>query len=229
MIKKIAPYILILIGLLIFLYPTIRDRYEIYQQRQILKAWEDNLRRIDEVPIYAQNMTADEQDQTPAYPALTSANPTTQDDMEEKLQAKGIDKKSIEGVLTIDKINLKLPIITDATQAHLALSVASILHTGKSGQIGNYAIAGHRSHTFGKNFNRLDEVEVGDNIQVQTAAETYTYVVKSKQYVKPMQVEVLEGNGKDREITLITCHPLYNPTKRIIVKGILVEDQNEET
>ncbi|NIK68201.1 MULTISPECIES: class D sortase [unclassified Paenibacillus] len=229
MIKKIAPILLILAGLLIFLYPTIKDRYEIYQQRQILKAWEDNLQRIDQVPIDAQNTTADEQDQTPASvsPALTGAN--SADDMEQRLQSKGIGKKSIEGVLIIDKINLKLPIITNATQAHLALSVASILHTGKPGQIGNYAIAGHRSHTYGKNFNRLDEIEIGDRIQVQTADETFTYIVNSKQYVKPTQVEVLEGNGKDSEITLITCHPLYKPTQRIIVKGILAENQNAES
>lgn len=233
MIRKVAPFFLLILGLSIFFYPAIKERWDDYRQQRILDQWEDNMHAIEDVSADPQAEAEDAKSGTPVAagksPADAGNSPaeapaTGQEAIDNKLRAGGINKKMIEGVLLIDKISLKLPIITDATQAHLAVSVASILHTGKPGQIGNYAIAGHRSHTFGRNFNRLDELEAGDRIRVQTADETFTYVVTSKQYVKPTRVDVLLGNGSDREITLITCHPLYHPTQRIVVKGVLASD-----
>ena len=129
----------------------------------------------------------------------------------------------MEGILLIDKINLKIPILTNATQANMKVSVASITNTGRPGAVGNYAIAGHRNLTYGKNFNRLDEVDIGDLITVDTGTKQYVYKVGEKLYVLPEEVWVLNGNGKDREITLITCHPMENPTHRIAIKGKLIE------
>ena len=99
------------------------------------------------------------------------------------------------------------------------ISVASMDHTGKAGEFGNYVIAGHRNYTYGRNFNRLDEVEVGDTIEVDTGKEQYKYIVEEKLYVKPQETWVLNDNKKSREITLITCHPMVNATHRLIIKG----------
>jgi sortase A len=231
MTKKILPWLVILLGIILILYPTAKDRYESYQQQKILEQWQANLQQIEEVsseapvedsanysiapeesnPIIAP--TVDPQKIKPVVKSLSAAQKASQDYM----------KKHVEGVLTIDKINLKLPILTNATQKNLALSLASIANTGKPGAIGNYAIAGHRNFTYGKNFNRLDEVVLGDLIEVDTGEKHYWYKVSEKQYVLPTDVQVLEGNGKDREITLITCHPMKNPTHRLIIKGILMD------
>jgi len=40
-----------------------------------------------------------------------------------------------------------------------------------------------------------------------------------KFYVKPEELWVLEGDKENEEITLITCHPIINPTQRLIIKG----------
>ncbi|MBD0382023.1 class D sortase [Paenibacillus sedimenti] len=224
MIKRAIPIVLILLGMMIFLYPTINDRYESYRQQQILEQWQETLRDIDlEAPetIAAQGdipFPVKESSETlpPIQPKPLSAEPSSTPSV-------GTIGGSIEGVLVIDKINLKLPILTDATTKNLKLSVASIANTGKAGAVGNYAIAGHRNLTYGKNFNRLDEVDVGDWIEVDAGNAHYLYQVQDKQYVLPEDVWVLEGNGKDREITLITCHPMENPTHRIVVKGKLLE------
>ncbi|TYP70046.1 class D sortase [Paenibacillus methanolicus] len=214
MIKKFVPSLFILVGILVLLYPTLADRYEGYRQQRILQAWESNLRQLDmpepEMPAVSSPTSAAQPDKPKTKPAAAKT-PTA------------IGDAPVEGLLAIEAIDLRLPIVTDATPAHLKLSVASMLHTGKPGQVGNYAIAGHRNRTYGKNFNRLDEVKIGDVIVVETKEATYRYVVDSKQYVLPTQVEVLEGNGRDREITLITCHPMKNPTHRLIVKGKIQE------
>ncbi|ULL19245.1 class D sortase [Paenibacillus sp. H1-7] len=229
MIKRMLPSLCILLGMLIFLYPTLNDRYESYRQEQLMRQWTETMKRIDQgpgspdtrqtvtpVPISAitappsAEVPPEEQQQQPLTPEPTSAPDP-------------LRNKKLEGVLSIDKIKLKLPIITDATTANLKLSVASIAGTGQPGAVGNYAIAGHRSLTYGKNFNRLDEVEQGDVIEVDTGQQQYRYEVYEKLYVLPEDVWVLKGNGKDRDITLITCHPIDTGTHRIIVKGRLVE------
>ncbi|NRF94716.1 class D sortase [Paenibacillus frigoriresistens] len=236
MIRKKLSLLFIVLGIIIFLYPTLNDHYESYQQNKILKQWQENLLNMDQTASDIEEETnaglvaPSSSPEVEALPA--SSSPSSQPSSQPSpLAAEMIPKpvslpqKNIEGVLTIDKINLKLPILTDATVNNLKISVASIAKTGKVGAVGNYAIAGHRNLTYGKNFNRLDEVTEGDFIEVNTGSKTYIYKVVDKQYVLPEDVWVLKGNGKDREITLITCHPMENPTHRIAIKGILVQSK----
>lgn len=229
MIKKYVSIICILLGVILVLYPTAKDRYESYEQRQILKEWQENLQSIEEVT--PQSTTVEEppieQNEEDAVVSISPTKPVNtpiaQPVSIEKTATEIYMEKHVEGVLTIKKIDLKLPIMTNATKKNMALSVASIAKTGKPGAVGNYAIAGHRNFSFGKNFNRLDEVAVGDLIEVDTGKNKYTYKVSEKLYVLPTDVQVLEGNGKDKEITLVTCHPMKNPTHRLIIKGKIIE------
>ena len=59
------------------------------------------------------------------------------------------------------------------------------------GEAGNASIAGHRT-TYGAPFNRLDELEAGDEILVTTAQGSFTYEVREQLIVSPDQVEVLD-------------------------------------
>jgi len=91
------------------------------------------------------------------------------------------------------------------------------------GQEGNAAIAGHRT-TYGAPFNRLDELEPGDEITVTTLQGEFTYAVSDTQIVSPTEVQVLENKG-DNRLTLSACHPKYSARERIIVVGILAPDE----
>ena len=52
------------------------------------------------------------------------------------------------------------------------------------GQLGNAAIAGHRT-TYGAPFNRIDELVAGDEITIVTVSGTFHYTVTSQQIVTP--------------------------------------------
>lgn len=132
-------------------------------------------------------------------------------------------QKHMEGILKIEKIKFSQPILKGATQNNLNISVASVENTGRAGEIGNYAIAGHRNRSFGRNFNRLEEVEIEDKIVVDIGDSQFEYTVTEKLYVYPEEVWVLYSNKEDKEITLITCHPMKNPTHRLIIKGKILE------
>jgi sortase A len=91
------------------------------------------------------------------------------------------------------------------------------------GQQGNAAIAGHRT-TYGAPFNRIDELEPGDEIIVETVQGSFTYVVKEQLIVSPTQVDVLDDKG-DNRLTLTACHPKYSARQRIVVVAELASDE----
>ena len=103
--------------------------------------------------------------------------------------------------------------------------------TPMPGQRGNAAIAGHRT-TYGAPFNRIDELEPGDDILVATPQGEFTYKVTAHdsgdgsisghQIVSPNDVWVLDDAG-DNRLTLTACHPKYSASQRIIVQAVLVE------
>jgi sortase A len=90
------------------------------------------------------------------------------------------------------------------------------------GQPGNAAIAGHRT-TYGAPFNRLDELEPGDEILVTTVQGAFRYEVRDTLIVNPDQIEVLDDFGDDR-LTLTACHPKYSARQRIVVVAALTGD-----
>ncbi|BFH60639.1 class D sortase [Paenibacillus azoreducens] len=206
---KIVSVILIAAGLLMLFYPKLTEMAENAEQEKLAEQWQASLQNIE-----IRNEEPEVQGRQEAFPSIqtrpVSANATS-------------SSEQVEGMLEIGKINLKLPILHGATKSNMRTTLASIENTGRPGEIGNYAVAGHRNRTYGRNFNRLDELAVGDLIDVDTGTEKFEYTVTEKQIVKPEDVWVLKGNGKDKEITLVTCHPMVNPTHRLIIKGKIVD------
>lgn len=103
--------------------------------------------------------------------------------------------------------------------------------TVQPGQPGNAAIAGHRT-TYGAPFHRIDELQPGDEIKVQTLQGLFTYEVIDQgggighQIVTPDGTHVLDDFG-DNRLTLTACHPKYSARQRIIVFAKLVGEPVE--
>lgn len=107
------------------------------------------------------------------------------------------------------------------------LGVGHYPDTAMPGQVGNFSLAAHRT-TYGKPFNRVADLEVGDPLVVRTEDAWYVYRVTSWLIVDPDQVEVIApvpgepGAAPSRPmITLTTCHPMYSAAERWIVHGEL--------
>lgn len=87
-------------------------------------------------------------------------------------------------------------------------------NTQMPGEIGNFAIAGHRSGPLINSFREIMDLRLGDGLFVQTAEGWYTYRFRSIEYVLPTDADVLnpfprlDGTpGVDQILTLTTCHP----------------------
>lgn len=103
--------------------------------------------------------------------------------------------------------------------------------TARPGEKGNVVIAGHRT-TYGAPFHRVDELEAGDAIVLETANAWFTYRVRSQEVVAPSAIEVTfpvpykEGvAATERLLTLTTCHPKFSARTRLIVFAVLDRQQ----
>ncbi|HZK06402.1 MAG TPA: class E sortase [Actinomycetaceae bacterium] len=99
--------------------------------------------------------------------------------------------------------------------------------TAQVGQIGNFALAGHRQ-SHGAVFRYVDQLRPGDPLIVQTVENWYVYRVTESRIVEPSAIEVLAAVPGDfgvaptePAITLTTCHPLWSVAERFIVHGKL--------
>jgi len=95
------------------------------------------------------------------------------------------------------------------------------------GQVGNFAVAGHRT-TWGAPFGRLGELRPGDAIVVETAREWLTYTVTGSRIVAPTAVTVtasVPGAPGQRAsaalLTFTTCNPRFSDRQRLVVFGRL--------
>lgn len=124
------------------------------------------------------------------------------------------------GLLTIPKIDLKVAVGEGVDMDTLRYAVGHFSGTAYPGENGNCCIAGHRSYTYSEYFNRLDEINKGDEFTIQTKKGTYKYKVYDKLVVTPDHTEVLNPTS-DATMTLITCTPIRVATHRLIIKARL--------
>ena len=88
---------------------------------------------------------------------------------------------------------------------------------------GTAAIAGHRT-TYGAPFRRIDELEAGQRVVVDTPARRYVYRVEKTEIVDDSDLSVLDPVGH-RRLLLSACHPLYSAEQRIIAYARQVATQ----
>lgn len=131
------------------------------------------------------------------------------------------------GVIEIPKIELTRMMVEGTSRADLKKGPGHYIGTPFPGQSGNVGIAGHRT-TYGAPFNRIDELQPGDEIVLSTSQGSFTYEVipapgstnQAWYTVSPSQVEVLDDTG-DARVTLTACHPKYSAKQRIVVHAVL--------
>lgn len=96
--------------------------------------------------------------------------------------------------------------------------------TALPGTRGNTVMAGHISSPVSKKgdiFRHLPETRVGDRVEVYAGERRFIYEVAEVKTVAPTAVQVL-NQTPDATLTLITCYPDYNYSRRLVVVGKLV-------
>ena len=118
----------------------------------------------------------------------------------------------------------------------MARGVGHYPNSAQPGQIGNFAIAGHRI-THGQPFSRLLELDKGDQIVVETRSAIYTYVLDTAPRdltVEDTATWVLDpvpgqpdATPTQALLTLTTCQDLFHSPDRSIAFGHLASTKNK--
>ena len=129
--------------------------------------------------------------------------------------------------IVIDKIGVDYTVVEGTKVADLKKGPGHFRGTPLPGQLGNSAIAGHRT-TYGAPFGDLDELVPGDRIQVTTLVGTYTYSVTGSLVVNPDEAGriIPTIDPTVATLTLVTCTPEYTSAQRLAVQAVLVAEES---
>lgn len=197
--RKKLSIAIILIGITVALYPVMEQVFAWYWQQKLLTEWENqeaiqDLGQLDELLLIEEEET--EKERVPLTP-----------------------QGEVLGVLIIDSIKVRLPIISGLNETNLKIGISFLEDTTSFGEYGNAVLAGHRGHSHGRLLNRLNEVKINDRIVVSTSRGDYNYTVYNKVIVRPEEIHVLRTDRNEKILSIVTCEPIRNPTHRIIVQA----------
>lgn len=99
--------------------------------------------------------------------------------------------------------------------------------TAAPGQVGNFAVAGHRT-TYGRPLWNLDKLQAGDPIVVETAAGYHIYRLERLEVVPPERWQVLapvpgvpDAAATSASMVLTACHPKFSAAQRLVGFAVL--------
>ena len=127
------------------------------------------------------------------------------------------------GDIRIPVIGLNQVVVEGTNTPDLRKGPGHYTGTPLPGQVGNAAIAGHRT-TYGHPFYNLDSVKVGDPIVLTTLQGIFVYDATKSFVVSPSDTTVVD-NVIANQLTLTTCNPRFSATTRLVVQATLAHSQ----
>ena len=127
------------------------------------------------------------------------------------------------GLIEIEALELKYPIVEGADSKQLAYGIGHIPDTAAVGSKGNCVLAGHRGSRYGTYFKYLNRLSEGDTVKITDKdGNIHQYEVVSWEVVGPYDNSV-KAQGTETELTLLTCE--NSGTMRLIYHCIYKEAQ----
>ena len=226
--KKQLPNIILalvfIIGLCIFLYPSVSELINSWMQSKEISKYENLVSELSFEEYDKMIAEAREYNNTLIGGNLTQNIEKTQKEKYNKLLS--LDSTGIMGYLYIGKIDVRLPIYHGTDESTLQIGIGHL--EGSSlpvdSQSQHVIISGHTGLPSSKLLTDLVELEVGDEFKIDVLNQRYTYEVDQILVVEPNETDSLELVEGKQYATIITCTPYGVNTHRLLVRGFLKED-----
>ncbi|MBW3662907.1 MAG: class E sortase [Actinobacteria bacterium] len=132
--------------------------------------------------------------------------------------------------IVLPKLDVATLVVEGTSPSALRAGAGHYPNTPLPGQVGNVAIAGHRT-TYGRPFNRLDQMRPGDDVWLVTPVADHRYVVVSAReagwianpYITTPKDWSVVAPTSDASLTLTTCHPKGSAAERLVLRAELAE------
>ncbi len=223
----IISIIFIILGVGIFLYPSISNYLAEKNHVDIIRKYDELIVKTDDgklkeekekAQVYNENLSGD-----PVHdPFVIGSGYALPENYKEVLNISG---DGVMGYVEIPKILVYLPIYHGTSDEILEKGVGHIQNTSVpiGGTSTHSVLTGHTGLPNAELFTRLDELVVGDIFYIHVLGEILTYKVFETKVILPDKIDELQIlNGKDY-VTLVTCTPYGVNSHRLLVKAERVE------
>lgn len=209
MIRKILAAILITAGLAAMSVPLFYHFYGNHKTNELIEQFEQNMEQ-------EHKEDGEKEGEKEAEAADTKA-PISEE------EAALLSSGDVVGLIEIEALELKYPIVEGADSKQLAYGIGHIPDTAAIGNKGNCVLAGHRGSRYGTYFKYLGRLSEGDTVKVMDKeGNVYLYEVVSSEVVGPYDNSV-KAQGEETELTLLTCE--NSGTMRLIYHCIYKESE----
>lgn len=226
--KKNASTLLLLIiffvGLSVLLYPALSDYWNSKTQSKAIMDYDAALAALKPEDYSALFEAADAYNTRlrESGVSLNTPNTPAQDQYNSLLN---INNTGIMGYITIDKIQVELPIYHGTSDTILNVAVGHLENTSLPvGGAGTHSVlSAHRGLPSAKLFTSLDKLEAGDTFTITILNRVLTYEVDRIYIVEPREIGALKVVPGADYCTLVTCTPYGINTHRLLVRGTRIE------
>lgn len=166
-----------------------------------------------------------------------------------------LDDGEVEAIVRIPAFgpDYAVPVLVGTSDEVLAAGFGRFVDAAAAGEVGNYALAGHRI-THGEPLRHLPDLVVGDEVVVETREATYTYTLVSDGdelevgfrdtwVVDPLPTNPAAGprdgggppavqppqDADGRLLTLTTCAELFHTSQRLVAFAVLSRTEPRQT
>ncbi len=206
--------ILIVFGVLVLSYPLLTEVYGFYVQNQLKASWSREAARQKRIAEQQKSL----QMKLLGQQAFKNENAVLRQALPKTRSNAGGSNFPLTRII-IPKINLNQVVVSGVDPQSLKNGPGYYPGSPNPGEKGNLAIAGHRV-TYTHPFYRLDELEPGDKIILETIQVSYEYKVVAKKILDPKDISMLQPTD-DARLTLTTCNPRYSAKQRLDVQAVL--------
>jgi sortase A len=117
--------------------------------------------------------------------------------------------------IVIPAINVDSQVVQGDGWEQLKKGAGQHVGSADPGRNGNMVLSAH-DDIFGEIFRHLDQLQPGDELQIYTASQIYTYVITGSRLVAPTDVSVMNATSHP-SATLISCYPYLVDNQRMVV------------
>ncbi|WP_368024497.1 class C sortase [Enterococcus sp. C57] len=223
--------LLFITGIVIFMYPFVSDRINDYLDQQIIRKYQQQAQQQKTEELEKIQQEYLEKNRELAKSNSSPGSDPFSEEEPEKVTQSTIQKHTI-GVLSIPKINVRLPIFDQTTSFFLEKGASVLAGTSYpvGGESTHAVLSSHRGLPKAKLFTDLDQLEKNDLFFIESQNGKLAYQVDQIKIIEPTDLDDLMIEKGQDLVTLLTCTPYMVNSHRLLVRGhrIPYEDQDIE-
>ncbi|EPC6133462.1 class C sortase [Enterococcus hirae] len=223
--------LLFITGIVIFMYPFVSDRINDYLDQQIIRKYQQQAQQQKTEELEKIQQEYLEKNRELAKSNSSPGSDPFSEEEPEKVTQSTIQKHTI-GVLSIPKINVRLPIFDQTTSFFLEKGASLLAGTSYpvGGESTHAVLSSHRGLPKAKLFTDLDQLEKNDLFFIESQNGKLAYQVDQIKIIEPTDLDDLMIEKGQDLVTLLTCTPYMVNSHRLLVRGhrIPYEDQDIE-